>query len=319
MKKYIEKLINFIEIKKEVFFTFHLRPSSSEKIYKKDEDPEKNTAIIIQGPIARERSFTLETIKTYKKIFLGSPIILSTWDDEDVSKFKDLGIEIILNQKPEQPGISNINYQIISTFNGIKAAKKSNPAYILKTRTDQRIYNEKTIIHFKNLIKTFPIGSGKRSKGRIIGVDMNTFKYRPYSLSDMVLFGFTEDMTNYWDIDLDKREIKAEYGTVLDWSKTRLCEVYLSSKYLEKMGEKLEWSLSDSWKKYVEYFCIADRSVIDLYWLKYEKYREYRNRKYNGNFMNEEFDFINWLNLYNSRNFSEAPEHLLNKKIKDRI
>ena len=320
MNKYTEKTINFFEVKKERFFTFHARPASSASIKRKGEDQEKDTAIIIQGPIVRERDFTLETVKTYIKIFPGAHIILSTWSNEDVGNFKDLDIELLLNEKPKHPGISNINYQIVSTLNGIIAAKKLGVAYILKTRTDQRIYNEKTITYFKDLLKIFPIENTKKPKGRIIATDMNTFKYRPYSISDMTLFGFFEDIFNYWNLNTDTRTgIKYKYGNILEWSQARLCEVFLSASYLEKMGEKLAWSISDSWKKYIDYFCIADRPIIDLYWFKYEKNKEYRNKNYTGNFMNEEFGFVDWLKLYNSKNFNNAPEYLLDKQIGDKI
>jgi hypothetical protein len=85
------------------------------------------------------------------------------------------------------------------------------------------------------------------------------------------------------------------------------------------MGEKLNWSMSDSWEKYVDYFCVADRSTIDLYWFKYEKNSEYRHKNYEGNFMHEEFSFVDWLKLYNSKNFKDAPEYLLAKQIGDKI
>ncbi|MDP3043075.1 MAG: WavE lipopolysaccharide synthesis family protein [bacterium] len=320
MKKYIEKTINFFEVKKEIFFTFHARPAFSVSINKKNESQEKDTAIVIQGPIIKEMDFTLETIKTYIKIFPFAHIILSTWSDEDMENFKDLGIKLLLNKKPEYPGISNINYQIVSTLNGIIAAKKLRVIYILKTRTDQRIYNEKAITYFKDLLKIFPIENTKKPRGRIITTDMNTFKYRLYSISDMTLFGFFEDMLNYWNLGIDTRmDIKHKHKNIMEWSRAQLCEVFLSTNYLEKMGEKLTWSIADSWKKYIDYFCIADRSIIDLYWFKYEKNKEYRNKNYNGNFMNEEFEFVDWLKLYNSKDFNNTPEYLLNKQIVDKI
>lgn len=320
MKEYIKKAINFFEVKDKLFFTFHLRPDSAASIHKERTDEEKDTAIVIQGPIIRERSFTLETIKTYTKIFPGAHIILSTWSDEQTDDFEDLGIKIILNKKPKHPGISNINYQITSTLIGINAARELGITYILKTRTDQRIYNEKAIAYFKDLLKAFPIDSTKKPKGRIITTDMNTFRYRPYSLSDMTLFGFFDDILNYWNAEMDTREnTKYAYKNILEWSRLRLCEVFLSAGYLEKMGEALTWSISDSWRKYIDYFCIADRSIIDLYWFKYERNKEYRNKNYGGNFMNEEFGFIDWLNLFNSRDFDGAPEYLLNNQIEDRI
>lgn len=320
MKKYIKKISYLLKAKGGVFFTFHMRPAYSDFINRETEAGGKDTAIIIQGPIIRERSFTLETVKTYIKIFPGTHIIISTWSNENMLEFEDLDIEILLNEKPEQPGISNINYQIVSTYNGLMAAKKLNVAYLLKTRTDQRIYNEKSITYFKDLLRIFPINRGLGPKGRIIITDMNTFKYRPYSVSDFMLFGFTEDVINYWDTKRDTRTInKYEYKNVLEWSQLRLCEVFLSANYFEKLGEKLNWSMSDSWQKYVNYFCIADRATIDLYWFKYEKNIEYRHKNYDGNFMNEEFCFVDWLKLYNSKNFDTAHEHLLAKQIEDKI
>lgn len=320
MKEYIKKSINFFEVKKDIFFTFHTRPAFATSIQRENKDNEKDTVIVIQGPIVRERDFTLETIKIYIKIFPTAHIILSTWSGEDMKDFKNLDIEILLNTKPEHSGISNINYQIVSAFSGIMAAKKINPTYILKTRTDQRIYNEKTLSYFKDLLKTFPIEKTKKPKARIVAIDMNTFKYRPYSISDMVLFGYLEDMINYWGLNTDTRENKKYgYNNILEWSQARLCEVFLSADYLEKMGANLTWSISDSWKQYIDYFCIADRSTIDLYWFKYEKNKEYRNRRYDGNFMNEEFSFVDWLKLYNSKDFSNTPEYLLSKQIEEKI
>lgn len=320
MRGYIKKALNLFEIKKDIFFTFHTRPAFAASVHRENKYSEKDTAIVIQGPIVRERDFTLETVKTYINIFPTAHIILSTWSDEDMKDFKDLGIEILLNKKPGHPGISNINYQIVSTYNGIMTVKKLNVTYILKTRTDQRIYNEKTLDYFKDLLKTFPIEKTKKPKARIVATDMNTFKYRPYSISDMVLFGYFEDMINYWSLDTDTRENKKYgYENVLEWSQNRLCEVFLSANYLEKMGENLTWSISDSWKQYTDYFCIADRSMIDMYWFKYEKNKEYRNKKYGGDYMNEEFGFIDWLRLYNSKDFSTAPEYLLSKQIEEKI
>lgn len=320
MKKCIEKFIKFFETREKAFFTFHLRPSSSENIDKKTDGNHADTAIVIQGPITQERNFTLETVRLYKKIFPSAHIILSTWVGENTQDFKDSEIEILFNEKPKYPGVSHINYQITSAYNGILAAQKLNVSYVLKTRTDQRIYNEKALSYYKDLLKTFPVEPGKKPRGRIITTDINTLKYRLYSLSDMTLFGFFDDMLNYWSTNLDTREnAEHAYKNISEWSRLRLCEVFLSANYLEKMGEKLEWTISDSWKKYIDYFCIADRTALDLYWFKYEKNKEYRNKNYAGNFMNEEFSFADWLRLYNSKDFTDAPEHLLSKQIQDKI
>ena len=320
MSFFLNKIVNFLENKNKVFFTFHLRPYLSSSVNKNTEKNNGDVAIIIQGPIVYEKNFTLETIKTYLKNFPGSHIVLSTWTGQDIKDFKKLKIDLILNEKPKNSGISNINYQIVSTYNGIIEAKKNNVTYVLKTRTDQRIYSEKALDYFKDILRIFPLETGKIPRGRIITTDINTFRFRPYSISDMTLFGFYEDMFNYWNLKTDEREeTKFKYKNVLEWSKHRLCEVYLSTNYLEEIGKNLNWTISNSWKTYIEYFCIVDRSTIDLFWFKYEKNKEYRRRKYSGNFMDEEFGFVDWLKLYNSENFNNKYEYLLDKQIDEEI
>ena len=320
MRKYIEKVLDFAEKKKKFFFTFHLRPESSNQVDKKSQDNHVDTAIIIQGPIIRERNFTLETVKIYKKIFPGVSIVLSTWEDEGIEIFKNLDIEILLNKKPENPGICHINYQIVSVKNGLSFAKKHDVTYVLKTRTDQRIYNIKALSYYKDLIKAFPIESTKKAKGRIIATDINTFTYRPYSISDMTLFGFFEDMNHYWNIELDPRSAEdpsfaPHTKNISEYIRCRICEVFLATNYLKKMGEEIQWTMADGWKQYVDYFSIADRSTIDLYWFKYDKHKEYRKTRYDGDFVNEEFSFTDWLKLYNSQNFKDAPEEILFKQM----
>ena len=191
----------------------------------------------------------------------------------------------------------------------------------MKTRTDLRIYNPNSIEFLVNFINTFPLNSSVyKQKKRIVGANLNTFKYRPYSISDIILFGQVDDMVNYWGVNLDTRKIFSDQEKIGDWSKARLCEVYLSSNYLELIGRKLEWTLQDSWLTYAHRFCIFDQQSLDIYWHKYSRNLEYRRLEYKRIKNSQEITFSEWLNIYMSLdNKKNIPEKILSKKFNEKM
>jgi hypothetical protein len=254
---------------------------------------------VIQGPVLSNDSFTLETIRLYKKIFPQTVIILSTWEDtspEDIEKIQAENISIVFNKKPELPGQQNINYQIVSTRSGIARAKELGVNYVLKSRSDQRIYQPGALDFLHTLINFFSIKEGFKQQKRIIGMSLNTFKYRLYGLSDMFLFGHIDDLTMYWNADLDERA--KGINEPFNYLKVALCEVYLVTKFLKNIGREVRWTLEDSWKVFAEHFCVVDESSIDIYWYKYARMREYRYRNYTVEKEKMELTFPDWLRLY---------------------
>lgn len=120
----------------------------------------KEVGIVIQGPVIGKDDFTINTIKLYMKTMRGAHIILSTWDDVPetfMSKIKALNIDVICSALPENRGRGNVNLQIKSTMAGIVRAKELGMKYIMKTRTDQRIYKSDVIEYLFNLQKLFPL------------------------------------------------------------------------------------------------------------------------------------------------------------------
>ena len=111
-------------------------------------------AIVMQGQIAKDDSFTESTLYHYRKMYPDATIILSTWDDEPadiISRLESKGIICLCNEYPEKEnyGRGNLNLQLINTKNGVVlAAKRSEIKYILKTRTDQRIYMNNFLQYF---------------------------------------------------------------------------------------------------------------------------------------------------------------------------
>jgi len=310
----------------KLFFN-HYRTHHARPVYAKNNHSiidkiinKKSLGIIMQGPLMIEDSFTYETLKLYKIYFDPSStiIILSTWIDSplmQVEKIRGLGVEVLLNEKPQYAGVSNINYQIVSTRNGIKKAKELNVEYVIKTRTDQRMYSPNVANYLYSLINVFPIKRQDSQKERIIGLSLNTFKYRLYGFSDMFQYGNIYDMSKFWDIGLDKRSLSKEYieknGTSLkNYSQLKLCEVYLTSEYLQSIGCQLNWTLKDSWEKYSNHFCIIDTVSVDLYWPKYVS-EEYRWLNYNVDHKTNELTFNNWLSMYNNIENIKIDEQLI--------
>lgn len=308
--------------KENSFITYHFRPKMAKaaKIQSDADGTDINPlAIVIQGPIIHKDNFTLETIKIYQQNFGRAKIILSTWDDESpasLRQIEDIGIIVILNQKPVYSGISNINLQITSTRSGMQKAKDFGAMYALKTRTDQRMYAPNLANLFYDITEIFPIkGNWPKQTKRIVGCGLNTFKYRMYGISDMVIYGHINDMLLYWDADIDERyfdeQQKLEAGSSLrSFAMWRVCEVYLATEFLLKVGRELKWTLQDSWEAFADHFCVIEKEQLDFYWPKYN-HAEYRWRAYNGDLRMQELSFGDWLNLYTSIKTKIVSESIL--------
>jgi len=293
------------EPSQRMYFTCHLRPIFTDEIETLPDNfyEFSNIAIVIQGPIIKENDFTFESVRLYKKIFHKSKIILSTWNDEDQSyleKFKNEDIFVVLNNKPTNSGISNVNYQVISSYSGIQKAKELDCLYSLKTRSDQRIYATNTEAVLLSILKSFPLKQPSiHQLGRIVAISLNTYKYRLYSVSDMFLFGYTSDLDKFWSPPLDEREkVAPDYlETLGNMEKNLFPESYLLTNYLNKIEYTPAWTISDSWDVYSEIFCIVDKEIFDLYWPKYQNELEYRDVSYDFIKTNKLFNFADWLNF----------------------
>jgi hypothetical protein len=191
-----------IDFTKDNYLTFHLRPKKSENFYlKSTAKTEEKFAIIIQGPIKDKFFFLKNTIEIYKKIFPNSSIIISTWENENINLINTLkkeNIFILFNKEPNK-SLSNIDHQIYSTNSALKFAKEIGAKYSIKTRADIRINKNNLETFLLSLIRTFPTKKNNYIKSRIIVPSLITFKYRIYSLSDIVMFGETEDLIKYFD------------------------------------------------------------------------------------------------------------------------
>lgn len=291
------------EEKERVFITQVQRPTFAAAVgTRSDSFPsDADTAIVIQGPLALENHFTLNSVLLYRQHYPESEIIVSTWrgqSSEELGSIERAGASVVLSDLPAYSGISNTNYQIVSTRAGIEAACDSGKGYVLKTRTDQRFYAPSSLEFLLNLLQMFPVKGRWKQKRRIAGISLNTFKYRLYGMSDMFLFGGAEDLLEYWQCPLDKRRLedlpKAE--GIYRHSFLRVCEVYFCTEYLARLGRELGWTLADSYAAFGDHFIVVNAADLDLIWPKYSR-SEVRWPSYQR-MEHQQMDFREWLNLY---------------------
>lgn len=290
---------------KQEFITTHGRPLYSEAIHTWS-DPLKSspkTAIVLQGQLVANKNFTLETVRLYKKHWPSNNVIIVSTDvGSDTSIVRALKAEgalVILTERPKVNGIGNINLQLVSTLAGLKAAKQAGAEYVYKTRCDQRVYNVNINEFLCNLIQTFPVVPGFTQKYRIIASSFLTIKYIPYLITDMFQFGHIDDMIEYWSANHDLRTVLPKpVRTVQDVIDVQMAESYLASQFLTRIGRKVTWTIEDSWQAYADHFCIVDRETLDLFWYKYDFYKEYQMKNYGGISNSQLLTFAEWFNLY---------------------
>lgn len=294
------------------FVTLLIRPK---KDFRREPSPlaaeSKCTAILIQGQIVREGQFTIETISLYRKIFPNIPIIVATWEGESVEDLREiasLGARIILCKKPSSSGFLNFNLQRETTVKGLEAVKELGVSRVLKTRSDQRIYNRFAIAFLQAMLMQFPQKGDVPCKGRIFILGATTLTNFPLHVCDMLQFGFVDDVCKFWGAPAHKEDIERGRFVSEMEGKLRVCEmltrepsipeVWLGRCYATLLyGEQ---SLCDPESVYLrmlhEAIGIIDQGQIDLSWPKYNSIEAFRD--YQVPWILERLTFEKWLSLY---------------------
>ena len=301
-------LSNFLEILVGKFITFHARPmrAADVAVSPGPQKSHKQFAIVMQGPIMTKRDFTVETLVLYRKFFPDALIILSTWEGEDerhIASAKQAGAEVILNRKTAVFGPANINLQLTSTKGGIKFAVERGAEYILKTRTDQRMYHSTALDILSNLLKTFPLGSGLIQKGRIIGLGAYNFKTKRklFHLYDHFIFGYAEDVQTYFAAELVPEKPELEFLKEAYPKDPFTSEGYLYTEFLKKVGYKFDYTEESYLSSLAERCILADPGMLDWYWpSKHRRFLEYQISTPNYK-SPRHLGFGDWLNLYHAR------------------
>lgn len=298
---------------KNNYLTYHLRPKFNDDF--KSESSEKvnfKTGILIQGPLSNDINFEINTIKNYLKLFKSSEICVSTWNDPRVSqlnynldKFKN--VHFVINKIPNDSNFNlsrNTDKQTFCTYNGLKYLKNLGIEYVIKSRTDWRIYKPNSLIFLKSLLDTFPVKKNKISKKRIISTSMMSLKFSAYELSDTLQFGHIDDLLQYWDKEYMIHGLKKMNFDHLNNIRNNIpviSNIFLTARYLDKIGFEINWSLENWWQSLVDYFCVIDAESLDVVWTKYHdwKYEKRFYKNYDAK-SSRSIEFLDWLSLYSN-------------------
>ena len=153
-----------------------------------------------------------------------------------------------------------------------------NAKYSIKTRADVRINKSNLETFLISLIKTFPVKSNSLIKSRIVVPSLITFKFRIFSLSDIVMFGETNDLLQYFDLELFRDGLKKfdlNEKELLKNETPVVAEIFLCARFMNKLDNSINWNLESWWDSLKNYFCIIDNSSLDLFWHKYDWNYEY--------------------------------------------
>lgn len=299
----LNRLATAVGQSRGTYVTFHERPLSASQIGTLPDPMHQTTSagIVLQGPLRPEDDFTRNTVRLYRRHFPHAAVVVSTWDTEDpaaLAQLRDAGATVLTNPVPENPTPTNINCQIVSTFAGVEWCRRQGLAYVLKTRTDQRLYAPNVLDYLRSLLETFPVAPGFRQNARIVGVSVDTFKFRYYGLGDHLHFGTTADMHTLWSVEQDQRPFAhTKCQSWHDASMRNVAETYLTTEFLKQVGRPLLWTLQDSLAAFGDHFCIVDRDDLDLFWPKYEAHKEHRMLAYDAVRNTQELTFRDWLLL----------------------
>ena len=279
-----------------MLITYHIRPSIAKRVpaISAGNYVYPRSAIVIQGPVVVKNDFTLETIRIYKKYFPEAIIILSTWDDTNKAVCEQIGkegVEVVLNRKPDGCSYKNINFQIVSSRAGVTRARAQHAHYILKTRTDQRFYNPHLLAYLYHAIKAFPLVSQTQQQKRLIFSSASQQSHcRLYQASDIMIFGHTDDMNLYWQAPMVREPLQGKINTP---------EQYLMTEFLKRVGHTPACTIDDSNRVFADYCVIIDLPMLDFYFFKYERHREYKHvlRCRDGREAHSLL-FLEWLGLF---------------------
>lgn len=296
------------------FLTVHNRPRTAGEIgtWPEPAIAPARSAVVMQGPVYAKDDFTLETLRLYVRQMPGTHLILSTWEDTDSTVLKpirDLGVTVVLSEKPAFAGPFNVNMQIVSASAGVNRAVSDGADWIMKTRTDQRLYAPDVMPFLIALAQAFPVGGKTAQKYRIIGVGLGSLKFAPHHVTDQTVFGSADDMLAYWTPPLrqpDENEAVRGDAAFLfanepvgELCRTAVAEAYLTSQFLLRLGRPVDWTLVDTWAAYRDHFCFADMSATDFYWVKGQTHSQREHTVVYDVMSNRtEMSFRDWLLLY---------------------
>ncbi len=224
-------------------------------------------AILVQGPLTE--GITESVMRYYAKRHSEEWLILSTWADspaELIAQVEPFCDRLLLNVPPDHAGPGNRNMQLVSTRAGLEECARLGLSKVIKTRTDALVSGDHI---FSNSIALQAGTDASRCRalgmsGRILVTERYTLRYIPYHVSDILMFGDTEDLLRFWSVPLDPRRydpMSSEWHgkTYRELSRERaLAEIYFTRHFLDSLGWEASHTLEDHWTMLRDLFVVLD-------------------------------------------------------------
>lgn len=171
----------------------------------------KELSVIVQGRI--ENNLTFNCLQSIRRQLPDAEIILSTWENTDITSLNKLYDILVFNKDPgamifddEEKKPNNLNRIFVSSQNGINAATRK---FVLRLRSDLVLKNNNVL----KLIDDFTIRNPEKSlfKQRIFAYEIFSIKYdikkrnkqrMLFHISDWCYLGLKEDLQELFNIPL---------------------------------------------------------------------------------------------------------------------
>jgi hypothetical protein len=232
--------------------------------------------IVVQGGVWPS---TKDTIKTYLKLPFVNDVIFSTWEHER-ENIDFQPSKLVFSEPPEKDGGGNLNYQIISSRNGLKECSTD---VVVKMRSDQTVLTE-DMARMKSFHEENTNGHDVFVLG-LQGLEPGTCgSPHPYHPQDHVFWGKKEEVKEVFDVPLsDWTSYKADGKE--DFSKNMRGPMYLGVHKYARVSEIAKQHLEDPFtylldnapkrtEAFVEYkkirnSCFKAFPKINMVWHKY--------------------------------------------------
>ena len=214
----------------------------------------EDISIVVQGAIDKKE--TIKCLKSIKKYFPKSEVILSTWQGSNITTLDGLYDIVIFNKDPgfgyyykNERGVklNNLNRQLFSTKEGLKRATKK---YAMKVRSDI-IFTNNTFLKFFDMYQK-RIDEYKLFERKILTSTVcSRFSFNDYiegdrikavnlafHVSDWWFFGLKTDMEKYFDVSLVNEPEFSNYYKLNENKDKFNPYIYLEESYLQFAAEQ---------------------------------------------------------------------------------
>lgn len=266
----------------------------------------EDISVVVSGPIIKIKDknsnyfcATKKGCESIREKLPNAEIILSTWEDEDIS---DLDYDILVISKDPGANVNNVNRQICSRRAGIRKASRR---YVLAMRSESYINTLDFIDYFDKYNLHGLHGLNYLEKRVVIPAAVPAHRHNEwFHMGDWYYFGQKEDLLKIWDLPY---MIDDYYCTTYKNNDNRIvynAHRYLMTAFINKFYpltfvEKTDYTKE---KKEIYEAVLAENFVLTGFFefgllsYKYPDNGDFRNRLFH---YKVEYTFGEWLELYN--------------------